>query len=81
MPATSRNLYGNMTAISRRWVAGRFRSLIDVNATKNDFHCSVILKFSTEESSSPVGWPVSEKYVETCFSSNVAGGSPVGLRH
>ena len=55
VPATSRNLYGNMTAISRRWVAGSFRNSIDVNITKNDFHYSFIFNFSTEESSSLVG--------------------------
>ena len=55
MPRTSRNLYGNMTAIGSRWVDGSFRSLIGFYITKNDFHFSFILKFSAEESSSPVG--------------------------
>ena len=41
--------------VGRRWVAGSFRSSIDVNTTKNDFYYSFVLKFSTEESSSPVG--------------------------
>ena len=61
-----------MIAVGRRWVAGSSRSSIDVNTTENDFHYSFISKFSTEESSSPV----SGKYMETCFSSNVVGGSP-----
>ena len=61
-----------MSPVGRRWVAGSFRSSIDFNTTINDFHFSFILKFFTEESSSPV----SEKYMETCFSSDVAGGSP-----
>ena len=55
--------------MGRRWVSGSFRSLIELNTTKNGFNISFILKFSTEESSSPV----SEKYMETYFSSNVAG--------
>ena len=66
-----------MTAIGRRWLADSFRSSIDVNSIKNDFHYSFILKFSTEESSSPVR----EKYMETCFRSNVAGESPACRRH
>ena len=49
------NLYGNMTAIGRRWVVGSFRGLIDFNSTMNGFNFSFILKFSTDESSSPVG--------------------------
>ena len=55
VPATSRNLYGNMTAVGRRWVVGSFISLIGFNTIKNDCHFSFISKFSTEESSSPVG--------------------------
>ena len=54
VPATSRNLYGNMTAVGRRWIAGSFKRLLDFNTTKNDFHFSFILKFSTEKSSPPV---------------------------
>ena len=37
VPATSRNLYGNMTAVGRRWVAGSFISLIGFNTTKMTF--------------------------------------------
>ena len=33
---------------------GRFKRLLDFNTTKNEFHFSIILKFSTEESSPPV---------------------------
>ena len=55
VPVTSRNLYGNTTAVGRQWVAGNFRSLIGFNTTKNDFHFSFILKFSMEENSSPMG--------------------------
>ena len=55
VPATSRHLYGNMIAVGHRWVAGSFRSSIDVNTIKNDFHYSFVLKFPAEESLSPVG--------------------------
>ena len=72
-------LSGNMTAKGRRCVDGSFRNLIEFNTTKKDFYFSFTLKFSTEKSSSPVGR--SEKYMETCFSSNVTGGTPVGYRH
>ena len=41
--------------MGRRCVAGSFRSGIDVNTAKNDFPYRFIVKFSTEESSSPVG--------------------------
>ena len=76
VPATSRNLYGNMTVKGRRWVAGSFSSSIDVNTTKNDFHLQFYLKILYRGELITGGSPVSEKYVETCFSSNVTGESP-----
>ena len=73
MPATSRNLYGNITAVGRRWVAGSFRSLNGFNATRNDFNFYFKVLYGGELIAG--GSPVSEKCMETCFSSNVAGGS------
>ena len=81
MPATSRNLYGNMTAVGRLWVAGSFRSLIGFNTTKNDF-LSFQFHFKILYGGELIagGSSVSEKYMETCFSSNAADRSPVGCR-
>ena len=68
-----------MIAVVCRWVAGSLRGSIDVNTAKNDFHYSFILKFSTEESSLPVGrqWVASGSPVGRQW---VASGSPVGHR-
>ena len=73
VPATSRTLYGNMTAVGRRWVAGSFRSLNGFNTTRNVFHFTFILKFSTEESSSLEGHRCVKSIWKHAF---VAGGSP-----
>ena len=53
MLATSRNLYGNMTAVGR-WQFQKF-DWLQFNMTKNSFHFSFISNFSTEENSSLVG--------------------------
>ena len=58
-----------------RWVTGSFRSSIDVNTTKNDFHYS-FFKILYGGQLIAGGSPVSEKYMEKCLSSNVAGGWP-----
>ena len=76
VPATSRNLYGNMTAMGRRLVADSSRCLIEFNTTKNDFNFSFILKLSTEESSSPVGrW-----WVKSIWKHASVAKWPVGRR-
>ena len=77
VPATTRNLYGNMIAIGRRWVVGSFRSLIGFNATKNEFHFLFISKLSTEESYSPVG----SRWVKTIWTHALVAMSPVRRQH
>ena len=67
-----------MTAMGRRWVAGSFRSLIELNPTKNGRHFSFFLgslRRGAHRRWVAGGSPVSEKYMETYFNSNVTGGS------
>ena len=70
-----------MTAVVRWWIASSFRSLIGFNTTKNDFHFSFVLKILYGGELIAGGSPLSEKYMETCFSSNIAGGSPTLKSH
>ena len=63
--------------VGRRWVAGSSRSLIGFKTTKNEFHFSFILKFSTEESSSPVcRW-----WVKSIWKHTSVAMLPVARRH